>query len=169
MSRPERASKQVFLTPHDILRILKVDTIIVKADVSWHASERVEDNFGKCLSISLYPELQLIHPIWNHQTGLFKYTVSMWIFWGACGVDSSLRLQTISKKPPGWSSNSNGNVLTNLTLLLFWYMKNHPCCILARNIARRWFERFSIFTPIPGEDSHFDEYVSKGLVQPPTR
>ena len=32
-----------------------------------------------------------------------------------------------------------------------------------------WFPIFFIFTPKIGEDSHFDSYFSKGLVQPPTR
>ena len=31
-----------------------------------------------------------------------------------------------------------------------------------------WFQIFFIFTPKFGEDSHFDEYVPNGLVQPPT-
>ena len=33
--------------------------------------------------------------------------------------------------------------------------------------ARWWFQIFFIFTPKIGEDSHFDEYFSKGL-KPPT-
>ena len=32
-----------------------------------------------------------------------------------------------------------------------------------------WFQRFFIFIPKFGEDSHFDQYFSNGLVQPPTR
>ena len=31
-----------------------------------------------------------------------------------------------------------------------------------------WFQRFFIFIPIWGRWTHFDEYFSKGLVQPPT-
>ena len=34
--------------------------------------------------------------------------------------------------------------------------------------TRWWFQIFFIFTPKIGEDSHFDEYFSKGL-KPPTR
>ena len=34
---------------------------------------------------------------------------------------------------------------------------------------KRWlFQIYFLFTPILGEDSHFDTYVSNGLVQPPT-
>ena len=35
-------------------------------------------------------------------------------------------------------------------------------------VTRWWFQIFS-FSPLPGEDSHFDEHFSDGLVQPPTR
>ena len=40
-----------------------------------------------------------------------------------------------------------------------------------RSTVTRWgVQIFFIFTPtVPGEDSHFDYYFSKGLVQPPTR
>ena len=36
------------------------------------------------------------------------------------------------------------------------------------NVSRWWFQIFFMFTPKIGEDSHFDSYFSKGLVQPPT-
>ena len=29
--------------------------------------------------------------------------------------------------------------------------------------------KYFLFSPLPGEDSHFDSYFSDGLVQPPTR
>ena len=35
--------------------------------------------------------------------------------------------------------------------------------------SRWWFQIFLEFSPLFWEDSHFDEYFSKGLVQPPTR
>ena len=35
-------------------------------------------------------------------------------------------------------------------------------------LARWWFQTFFLFSPLLGEDSQFDSYFSKGLVQPPT-
>ena len=29
--------------------------------------------------------------------------------------------------------------------------------------------KYVLFSPLPGEDSHFDTHFSDGLVQPPTR
>ena len=43
--------------------------------------------------------------------------------------------------------------------------KTASCHLLS---SRWWFQTFFIFTPKIGEDSHFDSYFSKGLVQPPT-
>ena len=40
---------------------------------------------------------------------------------------------------------------------------------LGKRLISCWFQIFSIFTPILGEDSHFDSYFSNGLVQPPSR
>ena len=61
-----------------------------------------------------------------------------------------------------------------------WWIDDHPLkfqpsfflyprqITINHTIARWWFQIFFIFTPKIGEDSHFDEYFSNGLVQPPT-
>ena len=40
---------------------------------------------------------------------------------------------------------------------------------LTYNILSGWWFQHFLFSPLFGEDSQFDEYCSKGLVQPPTR
>ena len=46
---------------------------------------------------------------------------------------------------------------------------NHPLNSGLEIIAGWWFQTFFMFILKIGEDSHFDEFFSKGLVQPPTR
>ena len=41
------------------------------------------------------------------------------------------------------------------------------CCLRGQRIIGWWFQRF-LFSPLCGEDSHFDWYVSKGLKAPTT-
>ena len=45
----------------------------------------------------------------------------------------------------------------------------HDQIPLQLTIRRWWFPIFFDFPSKIGEDSHFDSYFSKGLVQPPTR
>ena len=50
------------------------------------------------------------------------------------------------------------------------YLQNMMTAGLAGDtLTRWWFEIFFIVTPILGEMIQFDQYVSNGLVQPPTR